>query len=55
MGGGNNITSSNSQKEHGMYKEQKGRLGRKQRRHMCRINRVKSWALEATLELCSLF
>ena len=55
MGGGNNITSSNSQKEHGMYKEQKGRLGRKQRRHMCRINQVKSWALEATLELCFLF
>ena len=31
MGGGTNITSSCSQKEHGMYKEQKGQLGRKQR------------------------
>lgn len=55
MGGGNNITSSYSQKEHGMYKEQEGQLGRKQRRSMWRINRVKSQALEATLELCSLF
>ena len=55
MGGGNSITSSYSQREHGMYKEQKGQLGRKQRRCMWRISRVKSRALEDTLELCSLF